>query len=445
MDYMSEYKSKLVSAEEAVKVVKSGDWVHYGHHAMAPTYLDGFLAKRRDELRAVKVVGVVFPGLPQVAVCDPTREHFIYNSCHFGGSERKLHDQGLCNYVPFLYYEGPLYCERYFEPDVLMLKVAPMDKRGFFSFGPGNSYSAALVKSSKIVIVEVNDQVPYVYGGVDDAVHISDVDMIVESDNQPLATVPDIEPTEVDCKVAEYVLEQIEDGSVIQLGIGGMPNAIGKLIAKSGHKDLGGHTEMLVDAYIEMYESGVMTGKKKAFDRGRIAFTFALGTKKLYDWMDHNRAVASYPVDYTNNPNVISRHDKFISINNAIEIDLFGQVNAESVGIRHISGTGGMLDFVYGAFHSRGGKSIICISSMKEGKCGEKKSRIVPTLSPGSIVTVPRAMTNYVATEYGIVDLKAKSTWERAELLISIAHPDVRDKLIKEAERMNIWVRTNKI
>ncbi|NPV93190.1 MAG: butyryl-CoA:acetate CoA-transferase [Firmicutes bacterium] len=444
MDYASLYKSKLVSAEEAVKVVKSGDWVHYGHFAMAPIYLDGFLAQRKDELRAVKIAAVTYPGLPQTAVCDPQRESFIFNDWHFSGGTRKLHDQGLCNYIPLLYHEGPALYERYHEPDVFITRVAPMDKHGYFNFGTSNSIHATTAALAKKVIVEVNDKVPYCYGGNDEAIHISDVDMIVESDNKPLAQVPSPTPNEVDQKVADYVMELVEDGSIIQLGIGAMPNAVGMSIAKSDLKDLGGHTEMLVDAYVDMFESGVMTGKRKAFDKGRMVFTFALGTQKLYDFMDHNRAVASYQVNYTNNPYLSSQHDKLISINNAIEVDLYGQVCSESSGIRHITGTGGQLDFIFAAFKSQGGKGIICMSSLKEGK-GDKKSRIVPTLTTGGIVTVPRTITNYVITEYGAVDLKAMTTWQRAEALISVAHPDLRDELVKEAEKMNIWVKTNKI
>jgi butyryl-CoA:acetate CoA-transferase len=446
MDFMSDYRKKLVSPEEAVKVVKSGDSVAYGHFAMAPTFLDPYLAQRKDELKAVQVFGVVYPGVPQVAVCDPTREHFIYNSWHYSGGDRVLSDKGLCNYIPMLYHEGPELIRRYYNTnDVMMLKVASMDKNGYFNLSTSNSDTLCYAQNSKIVIVEVCESAPVCLGGNEEAIHISEVDMIVETDNKPLVQVPGVPPTDVDQAVARHVVEMIEDGSVIQLGIGGMPNAIGAMIAQSDLKDLGGHTEILVDSYLDMFEAGVMTGKRKAFDQRKIVYTFALGTQRLYDFLHMNPAAASFPVSYTNTPSISSRHDKLISINNAIEVDLFGQVNSESSGTRQITGTGGQLDFIFSAFSSKGGKGIICLSALKESKDGKMNSRIVPTLSPGSIVTVPRSITNYVTTEYGSVDLKGKTTWQRAELLISIAHPDLRDDLIKEAEKMNIWLKTNKM
>lgn len=445
MNFASEYKRKLVAPEDAVKVVNSGDWVHYGHFVMAPTYFDHHLAFRKEELKSVKVVAVAYPGMAKVATCDPTQEHFIYNDWHFSGGSRKLHDKGLCYYMPMVYHEGPMLYERDLEPDVFVTKVAAMDINGYFNFSTSNSIHATTAKKAKRVIVEVNSNAPVCLGGNDEAIHISEVDMIIETNNEPMIEAKSPMPNDVDQRVAEHVVGLIEDGSVIQLGIGAMPNAVGKMIAQSDLKDLGGHTEMLVDAYVDMYQSGVMTGKRKAFDKGKMAYTFAMGSQKLYDFLHMNRACASYQVDYTNNPYIASKHDKLIAINNAIEIDLFGQVCSESFGTRHITGTGGQLDFIYSAYQSEGGKGIICISSLKTDNESNNSSRIVPTLRPGGIVTVPRTICNYVITEYGVVKLKGKSTWQRAELLISIAHPDVRESLIKEAEKMKIWVRTNKI
>jgi butyryl-CoA:acetate CoA-transferase len=444
MDYQAQYKEKLMSAEEAVRCVKSGDWVDYGHFIMGPTYLDAHLAKRRDELENVKISALNFPKTAEIAACDPTRTHFVYNTWHVSGPDRKLHDRDLCNYIPILYHEGAQMTEMYHVPDVFMVRVAPMDRHGFFNFSITNSFHAALAKKARKVIVEVNNHAPVCLGGSDEGLHISQVDIIVESDHQPIEEVLPGTAVPVDHKVAAHVIGLIEDGCVIQLGIGAMPNLVGQMIAQSDLKDLGGHTEMLVDAYVDMYESGVMTGKRKAFDTGKLAYTFAMGTKRLYDFLDQNPVGASYPAHHTNDPAVLAAHDRFVAINNAIEIDLYGQVCSESAGVRQISGTGGQLDCIYSAFHSKGGKGIICISSIQEGKNGEKRSRIVPTLPPGGIVTLPRSMVNYVITEYGVANLKGKSTWQRAELLIGLAHPGLREGLIKEAEKMKIWLKSNR-
>lgn len=256
---------------------------------------------------------------------------------------------------------------------------------------------------------------------------------------------PELPISDIDKKIASIVVEQIEDGACLQLGIGAMPNAVGAMIAQSDLKDLGVHTEMLVDSYVDMYNAGRITGRRKQIDQCKMVYTFAMGTNKLYDFLDNNPACAAYPVDYTNNPFIIGQNDNVIGINNAVEVDLYGQVASESSGIRHISGTGGQLDFIFGAYCSKGGKGLICLTSTFKGKDGSLQSRIRPILTPGAIVTVPRSINFYVVTEYGVAMLKGKSTWERAESLINIAHPDLRDELIKEADCMKIWVRSNKI
>lgn len=444
MLYSEEYRKKLVSAETAVKVVRSGDWVDYGHFACAPTFLDAVLARRVNELSDVKIRALTFPGMAAVATADPNQEHFVYNNWHFGGGDRMLHDKGLCSYIPMLYHEAPtLY--GLIESDVFMVKTAPMDENGFFNFGPSNSISKHIADRAKTVIVEVNTNVPVCYGGMNEAIHISEVDWIVESDNRPLVQTKEPVITEVDRSIAELIVQEIPDGACLQLGIGAMPNVVGKLIAGSDLRDLGVHTEMLVDSYVDMYEAGRVTNMRKQRDRGRMVYTFALGTQRLYDFIDHNARCASYSVDYTNNPEHIRTNDNMMAINNAVEVDLYGQVSSESSGTRQISGTGGQFDYIFGAFHSKGGKSFICLSSTKTGRDGKVRSRIRPVLEPGSIVTVPRTIVHYVVTEYGKAMLKGKSTWERTEALIAIAHPDFRDGLIEEAERMGIWRRSQRL
>ena len=281
-------------------------------------------------------------------------------------------------------------------------------------------------------------------GGFEDGIHISQVDMIVESDTEMPQMGAGGEPTEVDKAVAKLIVEEIPNGACLQLGIGGMPNTVGALIAESDLKDLGVHTEMYVDAFVDIAKAGKITGKNKSLDYGRQVYAFAAGTKKLYDYVNMNPEVMGAPVDYTNDVRVIAQLDNFISINNIVDLDLFGQVNAESAGTKQISGTGGQLDFVMGAYLSNGGKSFICLSSSMKGKDGELKSRIVPTLTPGSICTDPRSTVQYLVTEYGMINLKGLNTWERAEKIISIAHPQFRDELIASAEKMGIWRKSNK-
>jgi butyryl-CoA:acetate CoA-transferase len=439
MKLMDEYRSKCVSAAEAAKAVKSGDWVEFSWAASLADLLGDAIAARMDELTDVNFRGgIIMRPLPFIEN-DPTGEHFTWNSMHMGGYERKLAQKGRAYYIPIKYSEVPRYMRENCRTDVVAIQTTPMDEYGYFNFGVSISHYAASIEKARTVIVEVNEAMPKVHGGYDHAVHISHVDYIVEGGKRDLPILPSAAPSEIDKKIAGYVLSEIPDGACIQLGIGGMPNALGTMIAESDLKDLGIHTEMLVDGFVDMVEAGRVTGMKKYLDRGRMAYSFAAGTQKLYDFMRDNPAIAAYPVDYTNHPFIASKIDRLISINSAVEIDLAGQVCSESAGPSIISGAGGQLDFVEAAYNSKDGKSFIGLPSTFKDKDGKVHSRIRPMLTLGAVVTDTRSGVQYVATEYGKVNLKGMSAWQRAEALISIAHPDFRDELIAEANKLRIW------
>ena len=447
MSYQDAYKQKLTSAADAVKVVKSGDWLDYGWSICSPIALDKALAQRADELTDVKIRGGILTHRPAIFDVPEAASHFTWNSWHMGGIERKAVDEGLSYYIPMRYSELPgFYANVIKSLDVAMFQVAPMDQKGWFNFGHSGDHLKAVCECAKTIIVEVNKNMPVCLGGYDNCVHISDVDMIVEGENPPM----DIlggggAASEVDLAVARLVVPEIPNGACLQLGIGAMPNAIGKMVAESDLKDLGVHTEMYVDAFVDMSAAGRITGACKPFDRGRQTYAFAAGSQKLYDFLDNNPECMISPVSYVNDIARVSQIENFMSINGAVDIDLFGQVSSESSGTRHISGAGGQQDFVMGAYLAKGGKSFICCSSSyMDKKSGQLKSRIRPTLLEGSIVTATRANLHWLVTEYGKFNVKGKSTWERAEGIIGIAHPQFREELIAEAEKMHIWRRSNK-
>ena len=443
MTVLEEYRAKLRTPEQAVRAVKSGDWVDYTTSLGFPILLDAALAKRRDELTDVKIRGNLLFGPIQTVECDPTREHFCYNSWHCSGYERKLCDKGLCNYIPMIFRNVVPYYRHFLTVNVAMMCVTPMDKHGYFNLSCATGVARGILEKADIVILEVNEHLPKIYGGFDESIHISEVDYVVEGEHPPLPQFPIAPPTEEDVKIADLIVPHIVDGATLQLGIGGMPNVVGTRLAESDLKDLGMHTELCGDAYYELYKAGKLTNRRKSHQRGKGVTGIVFGSQSLYDWVDQNPGVVVEPLEYVNAPETIGKQDNMISINNCIAVDLYGQVCAESAGLRHISGTGGQLDYLTGAAQSVGGKAFICMTSSFVDKTGVRRSRILPHFG-GDIVTDPRSQAYYIVTEYGAVNLAGRSTWERAELLVSIAHPDFREDLIAAAEEQIIWRKSNK-
>jgi acyl-CoA hydrolase len=407
-------------------------WLDYGACHCQPDVFDRALADRKDELANVKIRSCLSMRPRAVIEDDPDGKHFHMFSWHFTGYDRRKHDAGRCNYIPLNLGEVPDYYRRFLDPmDIAILKTCPMDEGGYFNFGPTNIWQRAVVERARLVIVEVNRQMPYVFGK-ENGVHVTEVDFIIEGDDQPCAELPNADPGEIDSTVARYIAAEVEDGACLQIGIGGMPNAVCCLLLESGVKDLGIHTEMLTDGLGLLYRSGRVTGERKTLDPGKVTYTFALGSQSLYATANRNPDMFCHQVDYTNAPHIISQNEKVVSINNTTQIDLQGQVASESDGHRHISGTGGQLQFVRGAYASKGGKSFICLSSTYE-KRGERRSRIVFSLTPGNIVTTPRSDVMFLVTEFGMVNLKGKSVAERAQAIIALAHPDFREDLERQA------------
>src|SRR5262245_12015297 len=434
---MSSSHPKIISPEAAAALVQSGDWVDYGINLSQPDLFDRALAARANELRDVKVRHALSLAPRAILAADPNGEHFHSFSWHFSGRDRADHDAGRTCYIPMNFGEAPDYYRRFIEPpDVVCIKTCPMDEHGYFNFSANVTYLKALTERAKVLVVETAPRFPYVFGG-EECVHASEVDFVIEGPDEPVVELLNPEPSDADRKVASLIAAEIEDGACLQIGIGGMPNAVCSSLRDAGVRDLGIHTEMMVDGMVDLIESGLVTGARKTLDRFETVFTFALGCRRLYDFIHRNSGVQSMPVDYTNLPSQIMQNERVVAINNTTQIDLQGQAASESDGHRHLTGTGGQLQFMRGAYASRGGKSFLCLSSVYERK-GQRKSRIVCTLTPGNVVTTPRTDVMYVVTEYGMVNLKGKAVAERAKALISIAHPDFRESLAREAREKNL-------
>lgn len=444
MDIYEQYAKKLVSADEAVKLVKDGDWVDWSQACSFPEALDEALAKRKGELKDVKIRNAISMKPVQVVEKDPEHESFTYNLWHCSGIDRKYIDAGMAYYNPMLFRNcGSYYTKGYAPVNVAMISVPPMDKRGYFSYSLTNCCMQEILDSAEHIILEVNEEMPYVYGMEGDHIHISQVDYVVEG-HRSVCTAPSGEPGETDRKIAGYIFPRLYDGITLQIGIGGMPNALGGMIADSDLKDIGMHTELMSDGYLKLYEAGKITNKRKQINRGKGVFSICNGSKELYAFLDNNIDLLSAPMSYVNDPAVIKQLDDFVSINGCIAADIYGQVCSESAGTRQISGTGGQLDFVTGAYDAPNGQSFLAMSSYFTDRQGVRHSRILPKFTAGDIITTPRTQTVNIVTEYGIAELPGKPVWQRAEAIISIAHPDFREPLIKAAEKQGVWRQSNK-
>lgn len=433
-----DYRSKLVTPEQAAKLaVRSGDWVDYGFGAGFPELMDRALAARRDELTDVKIRGglVIRPRI-EVVECDPEQKTFTYYSWHIGDYERKLQSRGLCQFIPMILRSLPELYRHHIRVDVAFVPVSRPDENGYCGLGISNYAWRTIFEQARTVVFEINEHLPRLQG-VDGShrVHLSEADYIVEGEHEPLPIRTYREPSETDIAIARLVADEVPNGAVLSLGVGSIPFTVASMLAESDLKDLGCHTGTISDAFLTLHKAGKLTNRCKEICNGHSTWNLAMGSRELYDWLDAEPQ-RFYPadVDFVHSPDRISQMKHVISINGGVELDLMGQENAESAGTRQLSGIGGQLDFLEGAFRSEGGKGFICLASTHKKKDGTLKSNIVPFISGGSTVSGPRTMIQYVATEYGIAKLSGLSLRERAQAMVSIAHPDFRDELERYAK-----------
>lgn len=432
------YSDKFVTPEvAAAKAVRSGDWVDYGFGGGFPDLMDRALAARRDELKDVKIRGglVIRPRI-EVVECDPEQTAFTYYSWHIGDYERKLQSRGLCQFIPMILRFLPELYRRHIRVDVAFVPVSSPDDNGYCGLGISNYAWRTIFENARTVVFEINERLPRLQG-VDGShrVHLSEADFIVEGEHEPLPLRTYKEPSPIDVEIAKHVVKEISDGAVLSLGVGGVPFTVAKILAQSDLKDLGCHTGTISDAFLHLHRAGKLTNKRKEVDAGYSVWNLAMGSEELYSWLNEQPAIfRPSDVDYVHSPEQISRMRNVISINGGVQLDLMGQENAESNGSRQLSGTGGQLDFLEGAFRSEGGKGFICLTSTHTNKDGTLKSNILPQISGGSVISAPRSLIQYVATEYGVVKLSGLSLRERAEKMISIAHPNFREELTRYAQ-----------
>lgn len=430
MNWMEEYKKRWTTAEEAVGAIRSGNRVYLSGNAATPYVLIRALAARKDELEHVQILNALMIGDDPLS--KPGMEgHFRYNSLFVGSAIRDAVNDGRADYVPVFLHEIPrLFSSGLIPLDVAMIHTSPPDEHGFMSLGVESLMTQAAVNAAKIVIAQVNDRMPRTLG--DCFVHISRIHKLVEVSEE----LPELEKsgfTEVEKRIGEYIAELVSDGSTLQLGIGGIPDAV--LASLTGKRDLGIHTEMVSDGVMEAVEAGIITGARKTLHPRKVIATFSLGSRRLYEYLDNNPLFEFHPSDYTNDPFVIAQNENMVAVNSALEVDLTGQVCADSIGTRIYSGFGGQVDFIRGAARAKGGKPIIALPATAQGG---RVSRIVPMLKPGAGVVTTRADVHYVVTEYGVAYLHGKNLRERAEALIRIAHPAFREELTRAARERKL-------
>jgi len=430
------YRSRIVSAQEAVKCIKSGDRVVLGHACGEPRVLPDAMVARASELRDVEVVHMVAMGKSLYA--QPEMEgHFRHNGLFIGGPTRKAVAEGRADYTPCYFHQIPgLFREGVLPVNVALITVTPPNKHGFVNLGVSVDYTRQIVMSADIVIAEVNPNMPHTGG--DSSIRIQDIDYFVPSELPILELNPPV-LGEVEKAIGSNIASLIKDGDCLQLGIGAIPDAVLSFLEEK--KDLGVHSEMVSDGVMKLVEAGVINCSRKNLHSNKIIITFAMGTRKFYEWLDENPMVEAYPVDYVNDPTVIAKNDNLVSINSALSVDLLGQVAADTLGPKQFSGVGGQVDFVRGATNSKGGRSIIAIpATAAKGTL----SRIAVTLDRGQAVTTGRYDVDYVVTEFGVASLKGRTNLERSEALINIAAPQFRDQLRQERNQFYGW-NSNKV
>lgn len=416
-------RAKVMSLSEAVAEIKDGEKIVIGHGAVTPNCVVEELARQRERFTTLKIFNVVFMGNPAHLERGMEKHMRLWAPFLSGKAMRDAVNEGRADFVPRHFSQVPsLFAPGgSFEPDWAILQVTPPDELGRYSCSLSCDYILPATRFAKKVLAVVNDQIPFVEG--DNFLASNDIDVLVEDSSQP-NLLPNAVQSDLDKKIAKYCAELVPDRATLQIGVGALPDAV--LSQLTNHNDLGIHTELLTPTVLGLYKSGAISGRYKGVHQGKMSATFAMGDQALYDFLDRNKDYVQYPVDLMNNPYIIGKNPRMVSINSCIEVDLYGQVGAEKIGKKMYSGSGGQFDYVRGVRLSEGGKSIIAIQSTARD---DEISRITPTLSNGNVVTTLRNDIDYVVTEYGVAELSGRTELQRAEALVSVAHPKFREEL----------------